>query len=82
MADEFKIEKGVPIPKARNGNRVSPYPFAQLAVGESFVITQPTLTSHGAGGLCGGLCTYWSRKLGRKFIQRKVEGGVRVWRIE
>lgn len=68
------IEKGVPIPP-KGGGRPIVYPFAEMDVGDSVLITNKTqahasATSNKVGG-----------RLGRKFTTRKVEGGIRVWRV-
>lgn len=73
----IKIEKGVPITRRRHGKGgESKYPFEKLEIGDSFLLTNKTTNAFAAS------VTYWSRRLKRKFISRKVEGGVRVWRIK
>lgn len=67
----MKIERGVPLPVARNQRR---YPYPQLQVGESFFV--PAVTQNNIANQA----YRWSRKLGRKFETRKRPGGVRVWR--
>jgi hypothetical protein len=69
---KFKIEKGIPIPSLR-----SLYPFDQMKVGDSFVVT---------GEQCKGIhqaLYYQNTKSGMKFTGRKLdEGKYRVWRIK
>ena len=67
-----KIEKNVPIPIGYNHQ---PYPLADMEIGDSFLITNPSpyIRSN---------IWAWSRKHARKFTVRKVPGGTRVWRIE
>lgn len=68
----MKIEKGVPVPVIAEPVR---YPFESMQVGDSFFVEGGVLTrlcnAHGRAG----------RRMGRKFTARKVEGGVRVWRV-
>lgn len=68
----MKVEKGIPAPAPRE---VVEYPYADMEVGDSF---------HVEGGTLNKMC-YQNRKagnkLGWKFTVRKVEGGVRVWRV-
>lgn len=70
-----KIDTNVPIPpEVVPKKRILKYPFAELNLGESFFI--PDLPYK----RMTPLARYWSRKLNRQFIVRKVDGGVRVWR--
>ncbi|MBB4039134.1 hypothetical protein GGR34_000769 [Microvirga flocculans] len=69
----IKIEKGIPIPNAHRERR---YPWGDMEVGDSIFIPNTTSeriapTAHDYG-----------RRHKRKFSVRKVEGGVRVWRVE
>lgn len=74
----FDIEKGVPpLPKTYNARK---YPFSLMEESDSFFITsddsgilQRRLTASCAG--------FSKRNPGKKFSVRKVDGGVRVWRI-
>lgn len=74
---EVQIEKGVPIPpKATGRNKPRTHPLWLLEVGDSYLFTgkaQTDLASR-AGRI--------SRESGRRFVTRKAEGGVRVWRIK
>jgi hypothetical protein len=67
---EFKIEKGVPMPKRRG--RLSLYPFGKMSVGDSIFLPKIRNASN---------LTQRFRKKGWKFSARTVNGGVRVWRI-
>ena len=68
----MKVEKGIPAPAPRE---VVEYPYDDMEVGDSFFVE---------GGTLNKLC-YQNRKAGirldAKFTVRKVEGGVRVWRL-
>jgi hypothetical protein len=72
---ELQIEKGVPIPPktTTKGRRMNP--IRELEVGDSVLIAgkyQENVASR-AGRI--------TRQTGRRFVTRKVEGGVRVWRV-
>ena len=77
----LKIEKNVPIPVKRKPKTL--YPWSGMALGDSFIVeddkSDPTLQS-----AIGSLGKQWAktRSLRRKYTTRKVEGGIRVWRIE
>lgn len=70
----FKIEKDVPMPKSRTSR--SKYPFALMEVGDSILVGNDK--EKNARSACW---TYGSRT-GKKFSAIKVDGGVRVWRVE
>lgn len=62
------------------GGRTSVYPFMEMEVGDSYFVEGATSTD--------GLRPYksalqYARRAGdgRKFSARKVEGGVRIWRV-
>jgi hypothetical protein len=75
MTAEYKIEKGIPMPeKNPPPGRVCRFPFAQLEIGDSFLVPEVKLKS------IRQTCFYYGKKLGRKFTSAEVEGGVRVWR--
>lgn len=68
----MKVDKGIPAPKLRESVT---YPYAEMEVGDSFYVE---------GGTLNRMC-YQNRRaavrLGWVFTVRKVEGGVRVWRV-
>ena len=69
----IKVEKGIPLPPTNAGKPM--YPWAECEVGDSFFVTgvkAPTL----AGSL-----NHQYQRYGRKFAIRKVEGGLRIWRV-
>jgi len=75
MAEKFKIEKGIPIPPAREGSGLTAT-LRKLAVGDSIFcrgITQQSVST---------ISSRFSKRDGLKFVTRKVKGGVRVWRIK
>ena len=71
----IKIDKGVPVPKRSDAN--IKLPWDQMKIGDSFLIPagiqQPRI---------GSMISKASKRLGWKFIQRKTEEGIRVWRVK
>ena len=61
------------IPERKTGPK---YPYDQLELGDSFYLEGGDLSK-----LCNANYREW-RRTGKKFTARKVENGVRVWRIE
>lgn len=68
---DFKVEKGLRIPAAR-----ARYPFAEMAVGDSFLV--PQTRAHWARSAA----QHWGAEHGVKFTTRSVNGGVRIWRVK
>jgi len=69
----YEIQKDVPLPTKRVKHD---YPYEQLEVGESFVVS-----GVGMNSLCN-LNRVKGRKYGRKFVCRKDGEGIRIWRVE
>jgi hypothetical protein len=69
---EKKIEDGIPIPPPSRRYAV----LAQLEVGQSVLLDDlpPNRLS--------SLLAYHQRAQGKQFVQRKVNGGRRVWRTK
>jgi hypothetical protein len=73
---KYVIEKGV-IPRPgeqRVGELVSPYPFSDMEVGDSFFV--PGITYKKANSVC-----QHRNRGGRRYGYRTVEGGCRIWRF-
>ena len=71
---QIDIDKDVPVPaNTRVRNR---YPYDLLKVGESFFVKGVNLQSMYNTNF------RWGKKLGRRFIARVEDAGVRVWRVE
>jgi hypothetical protein len=71
----LKIEKGIPIPPDMRGMTKGKrkYPFAEMEVGDSILLEQKKAS---------GIGSYAQKCLpGAKFSTRKVEGGIRIWRL-
>jgi hypothetical protein len=70
MISEVEVSKDVPLPVSRKK-----YPYTDMDVGDSFFVPEGKLQL---------VCNYNYRagkRLGLKFIARKEDGGVRVWRV-
>jgi hypothetical protein len=65
---EINKDVPLPIPKRR-------YPYGLMEVGESFLVQDGKLQIVCNANYRAG------KKLGRKFIARREERGVRVWRV-
>ena len=74
MSDTTQIEKGVPVAKKAAG-KPRTNPLWALEVGDSVVI--PVKAQENVASRAGRI----TRESGRRFVTRKVEGGVRVWRV-
>lgn len=72
----FKIEDDYEIPAERQRRaRRSKYPWVELDIGQSFMVKDALLRSMSSTACHAG------KRLGKKFIVRTVDGGVRVWRF-
>lgn len=74
MKKTFEIEKNIPLPEIG-----SKYPYKTMEVGDSFLITNPSINNRGYP------ISYLPRKnsgITGKFAQRTTPEGIRVWRIE
>lgn len=78
---QFKIDKGVPIPKPYHGKGSAKYPWADMKKGDSFFVP---LNGKKNSPVSGGALNAAGKRHGFKFTQRKVtEGrkkGLRIWR--
>jgi hypothetical protein len=80
-AHEFRIEKGVSIPRRARRERL--YPLAEMEINDSFLV--PGDDAKRLQNLVCHSVRYFRRTAagaGKKFITRRVEGGLRVWRVE
>lgn len=77
----FDIEKGVPLPEPpQRGRKGSKYPLADMQVGDSFLV--PTMKPEERRQSLYQLVNTKGRAMGRKFVVRVADKGVRVWRTE
>ena len=79
----FKIEKGIPIPVSKTVTRQGRgrdrlYPWAEMQVGDSFFVPGEAKRI-GVASHASAVCKRYAPK---RFVSRKVEGGVRIWRVE
>lgn len=65
----FQIEKNVPLEPYKHI-----YPFGEMNIGESFIATESRKART-------ALSMYCRRHPGREFKTRKVDGGIRIWRV-
>jgi hypothetical protein len=77
----IKIESGIPLPSEARGRKIK-YPFATLQVGQSFLAACAPEDSRKLIMSVSSLCGKHTKKTGRRYTCRVVEGGVRVWRVE
>ena len=83
----FKIEKGVSIPNIKSSEGaghfrvfpVSKYPIRDLEIGESFYVP---FSVWGKVRHTGYFGSYFRRLKPKKFVARRNDGGIRVWRVE
>ena len=69
----FQIESNVPVPVKRG--KPSKYPFAQMAVGDSF------FAAGVSRGRVGASAWTASKKYGHRYTTQAERDGTRVWRI-
>ena len=75
----FQIEKGIEIPSGNQRTKGgTKYPFAEMEPGDSFVIE---VADDKANGRKSSVYTV-AKRTGVKVKVAKVEGGLRVWRVE
>ena len=67
------IEKGVPIPAIKMPGKPRKYPWPEMAVGDSFLMS----ANGGSGGMVSGANKKYATK---HFVSRKTAEGYRVWR--
>lgn len=66
------IDSNIPIPEKQ---KKSKYPLLDMNVGESFL-------SNNSYNAIQSACSRVKKDTGMKFMTRKDEGGIRVWRIK
>lgn len=73
----FTIEKNVPLIQHTSYQK-NQYPFMSMKAGDSFLVTGEKAKKN----TVAASVYYYNKKTGWKFVQRKVENGIRVWRLE
>ncbi len=69
----YKIEKGIAIP---NRSSLGSYPFAGMAVGDSFAV--PIAKKSKAVSAAH----HWGKDHEKKFTSRSTKSQVRIWRVK
>lgn len=75
----FVIEKGIPIPGARETKRI--YPYQEMEVGDSFAVEDIEPQTYGR--VASSISAQLKSKNGRKYAMRRIraEQVIRVWRV-
>ena len=75
----YIVEDGVQIPEKKTNARQSRYPFGTMQVGQSVLITdrKPDTVNSAIQAI-----KRQPEHRDKKFVKRKMEGGVRVWRVK
>ena len=71
----MEIEKGIPIPQAKTRNSKYKNTIMKMDIGDSFLLENATEIERSR------FIQASRRYMPRQFVSRKVEGGIRVWRI-
>lgn len=72
----YNVEKGIKVPPPRGGSGRHPkYPFYEMKIGESFVVTEER-------DRIASAASYAGKRKAMKFATRVEGDGVRVWRVE
>lgn len=80
--DMYEIEKNVPIPPEYRRTRESKYPLKKMAKGDSFLIPVPADAPKESYARAQQSVQSYASRWKIKVTTRKIDGGVRVWRIE
>ena len=76
----YKVESNVAVPQAKGKKNV--YPFNTLEVGDSFMIESSPEQLTKMQRKMSAMCVMSGKRMGKKFITRRVDGGLRIFRIE
>lgn len=77
----FSIEQGIPIPNKHGSRTTIKYPLDKMNVGDSFLVECDS-SDYSETNKIRGRVQYQSKTVTGKFVTRKVEKGVRIWRSE
>jgi hypothetical protein len=73
----FDVQPDVPMPPPhRHRRKASKWPFERMAIGDSFLVADPAQWDRTQQ--CASI---YGRRLKRKFTTRKMDDGLRVWRV-
>lgn len=77
----YQIEKGIPLPPRSRSSGYSKYPFADMQLGDSFVISLNPGESIDQLRFRANSALAKARKTtNAQFSSRTVDGGIRIWR--
>lgn len=76
---EIEIQKDVPLPPVHRPTREGKYPFHEMEVNESFLVTDVKASTVQS---CAARYMRSVKGVGKKFAVRTTDEGVRVWRTE
>ena len=81
---EVEIEHDIPVAAIQRGGgeRHSKYPFADMQVGDSIFAPGEGDEFKRVYERVAKALTYWRKRIPGRFCLRRVDGGVRVWRLE
>lgn len=74
----MKIEKNIPIPTGK----ATKYPWAEMEVGDSFLFECEYSNSKQTNLHCNAIGWSKRNRIESKYVTKKVDGGVRIWRIK
>ena len=74
----IQIEKNIPVNKFLKRSRNHKYPFRELELGDSFYVA----LSEQEINVLRVLAWRFAKATGWKFVTKRVDSGVRVWRVE
>jgi len=79
---QYQIEKNVPVAYRQGGPGNARFPFAEMEVGDSFYIPWGDEGEKRVRGtVSNAMGAFQLRNKPKKLISRKVDDGLRVWRI-
>ena len=79
----YEIEKGIAAPNWKGNGRSPIYPFAQMAVGDSFLVpVMDGQTAYKVQRAVRSCASAYGSRHGMKFRTATTDQGIRVWRVE
>ncbi len=75
----YQIDKDIPIPSIKHDRTSTIYPLKEMGIGDSFFVPDKIT---GKKTTVRSTVIATSKRIGIKIVTRRVEGGLRVWRIE
>lgn len=77
----YEIESGIEIPEFKTGpKKPNKYPWQEMEVGQSFFL--PDAPKEQRGYFISMAYAASRRYAPKKFTQRAMDGGLRIWRVE